>query len=1056
MNANIFTRRTVAVRLYALLTVVSLLLSAFPASVFVAEANNGNGAGVPPPQYTICHANEGEKEYNQQTHPLPSIISAGHFDHNKGGVDDRGDIIPPIPVVLPTGKNWDAFGQSIYYNDCVPPPTTGSITVAKIAGGDTTTEFSFTGGLSDFTLTGESDQSFNDLKPGEYTVTETDEPGWELMDISCSDGEGEVFGSSVTIDLAAGDDVTCTFTNRPKNPEPVACELVVKSDALDLVVEKNAHAKLLSTINGGWISAIPGSLAKWIWGDDPVAAPTTVDETQTFGKSFTWNGLTIDSAVLTIASDNSHAITLGTFSDGDAGEFNYGATKSYDVASGIVNGSNLLSVVVKNLGLAGSDPSSNPAGLLYELKITGTGATGNCGEVVPLEPEVPGADMEEIEMCKFDDGTAQPIAGWGMELTNGDVTYELVTGENGCVTQEVNPEDGPWSVHEEEKAGWEQEAVIAPYGVVLQGEGGYYCSFFGDFQVAAASCGDDLRCIQPEPAYVCNFVNTEDESTGNSCLLPSTLGDTEEFEIGTSGEVQLQTILNNAGYLLDVEEDQMNYQVWDLGTPSTATVTLSVRVLAKNAGNVQTFGYYEAGDTSSFVPVFVIPPTLVGDTFPVSVPASVANSMGFAIQTAGTQPNTWYSEKDLNTGDKDNVAAYNPEANKYVLAFEDLQSGDNDYNDLVVEISGVMCLVPEVPVLGCTDPEANNYDSEATMDDESCEYGFVSQCLSEAPNLLTNGSFEADQGLANGTWGIFANPLVSGWTSSLSDGLEIWRNMAQNAPSDGEQNAELDGNDATMIAQTIATVPGATYELSFDFAARSDASDAANNHIEAAVDGVSLVNESKSDTSWLKYGATFVADASTDVSFVDLGTAQASGGTGTLLDNTVLCLVSLPDEGDGDDTNSDPTDETVTRTSSGGGGGATSPVCSALTLEGGMLKWDTKLGKDLAITANGAEIFSTDDEDEVDAGSLYVGSGGGVEYILTVNRFSKSDTCTVSSFGAGGDFPLVGQVLGEQVSVVPYGGAAAGAGGTAPVEIPHAQTLSAIVLRNLLQVARNG
>ena len=29
---------------------------------------------------------------------------------------------------------------------------------------------------------------------------------------------------------------------------------------------------------------------------------------------------------------------------------------------------------------------------------------------------------------------------------------------------------------------------------------------------------------------------------------------------------------------------------------------------------------------------------------------------------------------------------------------------------------------PEEPILGCTDPEANNYDPEATEDDDSCTY----------------------------------------------------------------------------------------------------------------------------------------------------------------------------------------------------------------------------------------------------------------------------------------------------------------------------------------------
>ncbi|MEN9922113.1 MAG: hypothetical protein RL097_389, partial [Candidatus Parcubacteria bacterium] len=51
MNTTIFTRPTGVVRFFALLTMVSLLLSAFPASVFLAEA----GAD----KVTICHWDNG-------------------------------------------------------------------------------------------------------------------------------------------------------------------------------------------------------------------------------------------------------------------------------------------------------------------------------------------------------------------------------------------------------------------------------------------------------------------------------------------------------------------------------------------------------------------------------------------------------------------------------------------------------------------------------------------------------------------------------------------------------------------------------------------------------------------------------------------------------------------------------------------------------------------------------------------------------------------------------------------------------------------------------------
>ena len=53
------------------------------------------------------------------------------------------------------------------------------------------------------------------MAPGPYSVMENVPAGWELTDISCVDPSGGtvVSGDTATIDLAAGETVTCTFTN---------------------------------------------------------------------------------------------------------------------------------------------------------------------------------------------------------------------------------------------------------------------------------------------------------------------------------------------------------------------------------------------------------------------------------------------------------------------------------------------------------------------------------------------------------------------------------------------------------------------------------------------------------------------------------------------------------------------------------------------------------------------------------------------------------------------------------------------------------------------------
>jgi hypothetical protein len=82
---------------------------------------------------------------------------------------------------------------------------------------DTTdTSFAFTagGGLSptSFSLKNGATQEFSNLLPGNtYNAAETVPTGWDLTSSTCDDG------SPVTaIDVAAGETVTCTFTNRQK------------------------------------------------------------------------------------------------------------------------------------------------------------------------------------------------------------------------------------------------------------------------------------------------------------------------------------------------------------------------------------------------------------------------------------------------------------------------------------------------------------------------------------------------------------------------------------------------------------------------------------------------------------------------------------------------------------------------------------------------------------------------------------------------------------------------------------------------------------------------
>jgi Leucine-rich repeat (LRR) protein len=114
-----------------------------------------------------------------------------------------------------------------------PLRTTGSITIAVDAIPDSGRDWNFSGSLGNFTLDDDdtfADASpifhrlyFADLLPGTYSIAELNivEPNsWGLDNISCQlmDNNPAVAfrteTASVTIELSAGQDITCVFTNR--------------------------------------------------------------------------------------------------------------------------------------------------------------------------------------------------------------------------------------------------------------------------------------------------------------------------------------------------------------------------------------------------------------------------------------------------------------------------------------------------------------------------------------------------------------------------------------------------------------------------------------------------------------------------------------------------------------------------------------------------------------------------------------------------------------------------------------------------------------------------
>ncbi len=97
------------------------------------------------------------------------------------------------------------------------------LTIIKDAKPNNAQNFSFTtsgSGLSDFMLDDDANNAlsntkvFSGLATGSYSVSEASTTGWDLDKIVCDKNDGIIVnGSTVNLNIVAGDDITCTFTN---------------------------------------------------------------------------------------------------------------------------------------------------------------------------------------------------------------------------------------------------------------------------------------------------------------------------------------------------------------------------------------------------------------------------------------------------------------------------------------------------------------------------------------------------------------------------------------------------------------------------------------------------------------------------------------------------------------------------------------------------------------------------------------------------------------------------------------------------------------------------
>ncbi len=739
--------------------------------------------------------------------------------------------------------------------------------------------------------------------------------------------------------------------------EPKICSVTIVSDTTDTV--DGAAAKLVTFIHDAW-DAVVNAPSKWIWGDNPVADP--VNETnQTFLKKFGWNG-PVTSAILTIAADNSYEVAVnGDVAGVDATEFNYAAANTHDLTTFIDQGNNDLEVSVKNWAQANGTTQSNPAGLKYELVITGTDA--EC-DIPYEEPK-----FSTVTMCKID-GNQNALSGWNLMLLGDEVDTVDVSATNGTgATVALNTgsyvavASGTWDNNRGPLNIVDAEySTEDNWATQMDGFTGYGTDILELQLNGVTDPNSNWGTYNSGHEYARGFNQT---ATGSAtfAIYDTFYGDNTgsldvtvfEGYASTTNQNGCVTFTNVPFGTYDVDEIMKDgwQNVSGLGEVTVDSET-------------ETFTVVNRPITIPTEPVATVIAHKIVCTDEAELPNWGAVNGNVISSTTAAQWVLDHKSCEFESGwqfEWAGQSASNPDNNLPTTAFYGAAGGDwtllpatgvdgkTQVQLTAAQIAGMSNIwMREVLKDGYipftygptnatnTDSftaemychtDVFNYDNYDRVDGIAVNntYNCVAWNHIEEPapicqpqvNLLANGGFESPEVTNGALWDIFSTSPALAWVVEWMNGadapevasLELHEGVNGWTPAGGDQHAELDSdwqgpagtsgeNASVAISQTVQTIAGKEYSLSWKFSPRPNTSEY-QNVLEVLVDGVvkkTNTGTGGSNTSWTADNYVFTGTgALVTVTFQDAGLGNSEG---TFLDDVSLNCREPEDGDDGE------------------------------------------------------------------------------------------------------------------------------------------------------------